>query len=241
MTRIRHSSSGIVQLVIRRAEVGQRADSKFFTTWDTLERAQWRAEEINGLLQIRPSPYYGFRPFVQEFHAVRVINIARSISRANPEYGPGGGEKLFIPGREHAAALVPVGELVVLSDSSRERDVEPDGFLKSLIDLEISFGNSLVGSDREKQSGGQRRFWIQAPLHIAEIKRVLKVPDSLRWFEDRDIYGDTAGYVSESDRQVVVAPLQHNKSLPPKLWNRLIGALIGANIAAGLRRMWPST
>lgn len=97
MTRTSHSSSGIAQPVIRRPRAGDRADSQFFTNWETLEAAEWDAAKVSGLLQTRPSPYYGLMPFVQEFHLVKAMNIATTVAKANPQYGEGGERSYLSP------------------------------------------------------------------------------------------------------------------------------------------------
>lgn len=91
------------------------------------------------MLQIKPSENYGLRPLVQEFHLAEAIDVARSESRANPQFGPGGGVKLFIPTEKHRKALVPIGDLVPLLDSVDEPAPEAVGFLETVIDLEVSW------------------------------------------------------------------------------------------------------
>ena len=206
MTRSPLSPSGVVQLVIRRPRPGGQADSEFFTTWATLEAGAWQDETLRALLQIRPNPYFGARPFAQEFHVSQSIEGSRTVARANPQYGQGGGEKLFIPRARHAAGLEPIGDLIPLF-SGDEEPPEASGFIRSLIDLELFLGNSLVGSDHAGLLQARSRFWLQEPLHNAEIVRALKLPASVRSFWDTDIHGRTTGYASADESQVVIAPL----------------------------------
>lgn len=115
----------------------------------------------------------------------------------------------------------------MLSDKVREPGAKPNGFLKDLIDLENSMENSLIGSDCEKSSGRQCRFWLQEPLHLSEIDRALKIPASFRRFEDRDLHGDAAGYFSEKEASILIAPLgvpsATSVAWVRSVWNRLVG------------------
>lgn len=204
MTRSPVSTSGIVQLVTRRARPGHGADSEFFTTWATLEEGNWRDDKVSQLLQIAPSAHFGLRPFAQEFHVNQAVDIARSVARSNKQYGPGGGEKLFIPTAKQAASLVPVGELIPLV-APHDTPPEAIGLIKRLLDLEISLGNTLVASDGGGPSPSRLRFWLQDPIHEAEVAG-LGLPESVRAFQDLDMHGKTAGYVNRGESQVVIAP-----------------------------------
>ncbi|MEK7413079.1 MAG: hypothetical protein AAB263_07165 [Planctomycetota bacterium] len=200
------SSSGLVQLVIRRPLAGQCSDSHFFTTWDTLELSQWRSDKVSQLLQIAASKHFGCRPFAQEFDITKEVNIAQSIAQANPQHGPGGGMKLFIPPNEQISAVVPVGDLIPLYEPST-LPIHATGFIKSIIEIEISLGNTFVGSDRDARSGARNRFWLQNPLHLADITR-LKIPTSVRAFEEPDMHGNVMGFITTNESQVVLAPMQ---------------------------------
>jgi hypothetical protein len=207
------STSGVVQLVTRRARTGERADSQFFTTWATLEQGQWRSDLVSQALQIARSAHWGYRPFAQEFHILQSIDIARTIVRSNPEHGPGGGEKLFIPAEQHAFALEPVGDPIPLFASGDHLTRDPTEFLKALIELELSLGNALVGADADECSGGRARFWLQDPLHATEIAR-LTPSSSACAFEERDIHGDSMGFLSIDQSEILIAPL--SATAPPK-------------------------
>ena len=159
------------------------------------------------------STHWGYRPFAQEFHILQSIDIARTIVRSNPEHGLGGGEKLFIPTEQHAFALEPVGDLIPLFDRGDQLTPGATGFLKTLIELELSLGNVLVGADADERSGGRARFWLQDPLHAAEVAR-LTPSSSACAFEERDIHGDSMGFLSIDQSEILVAPL--SATAPPK-------------------------
>jgi hypothetical protein len=205
VTRSPVSTSGIVQLVTRRARQGHPADSEFFTTWATLEQGDWQADKVSQLLQIAPSAHFGLRPFAQEFHVNGAVGIARSIASSNKQFGLGGGEKLFIPAAKHAATLRPVGDLIPLVAPEDEPPPEATGPIKRLLDLELSLGNTLVASDRGGPSRARSRFWLQDPIHGAEIAG-LRLPATIRAFEDLDMHGKSTGYVNPDESQVVIGP-----------------------------------
>ena len=213
------SSSGLVQLVSRRPRPGERAESQFFTTWRTMEMGQWQSDLVYGLLQFRPSKYYGLRCFAHEFHIAKPVKIARTVARANPQFGPGGGEHVFIPQASHAQALVPMGDLIPLFDSGNQPGPTPKGFIAELIDLETSLGNSLVASDSQETSPARNRFWMQEPLHQAEIRRMLALPQCVQFFEEDEIYGNTRGFVSDEDGQVLISPAMQPEPAN-RWWNK---------------------
>jgi hypothetical protein len=204
----RMSTSGIVQLVIRRAVAGHQADSQYFTTWDVLSKAGWRADVASGMLQMKPGKHYGLLPFAQEFNTLMEIEVATTMTLANKQYGPGGGVKLYIPFRDHQEGLEPVGELIPVGGYSELCDPEPAGVIKDLLDLEISLGNTLLGADRVLGEEAKRRFWMQDPLHLPEIDRELNLPQSIQPFEDPDMHCNVAGFVDMENMQFVGAPPQ---------------------------------
>jgi hypothetical protein len=221
MKRVSKSRSGVVQLTVCKPQPRASTDSEFFTTWEVLERAGWRAADASRALQIAPSDNFGFRPFAQEFDVIADVQIGRTISRANPQHGPGGGEKLFIPSAEQARALTPVGDLIVLDeDEDEDEDApEPAGFIADMIEHELALGNALLRADR-RGSRESFRFWLQDPLHLVELERVLKSIPSAARFEDLDPHGMTAGFV-DGDEQILIAPF---KRPPPRSWvSRLFG------------------
>jgi hypothetical protein len=205
LTRSPHSTSPIVQLVTRRPRPGQPADSEFFTTWATLEEGDWKADKVSQLLQLAPNIHFGARPFAQEFHVTNAVDVARSFARSNEQYGSGGGEKLFIPAAKHPNAIAPVGDLIPLFECSSPP--APVGFIKRLLEVELSLGNKLVGSDKSGPSQARSRFWLQEPLHREQLGR-LGGSASVFDFEDLDMHGKTTGVVSRQDSQVVVAPFR---------------------------------
>lgn len=219
---MRHASkskAGVVQLTIRRPAAGASTDSQFFTTWDVLERAGWRAADASRALQIAPSEHFGFRPFAQEFEVIADVQIARTIARANPEHGSGGGEKLFIPIGDQARALRPVGDLIVLDADDVSEPPKPTGFIADLINYELAHDNTLVGADRFGHHGSFR-FWLQTPLHIVDLERALNSVPSNSRFQDLDPHGNTAGFV-DADSQCVIAHFSPSTS---KSWiSRLFG------------------
>lgn len=194
-----------MQLVTRRPVKGQRAESPFFTTWETIEKGQWRSDLVSGLLQVAPSKYYGLRSMVHEFHAVEEIQIASSISFANPQFGIGGGEKLFIPYEAHASALIPIGELIHLEGTKANRKLT--GEISAIIDLELSLGNEIIAADHTDTPRSLERFWMQDLIHFSEIKKKLNLPASVNRFEDLDIHGNLTGYVSYELGQIILSPL----------------------------------
>lgn len=213
MTRASKSKSGIVQLTIRKPVAGTSTDSEFFTTWDVLEQAGWRAAEASRALQIAPSEHFGFRPFAQEFDLIADVQIARTVARANLQHGPGGGEKLFIPSDQQARALTPVGDLIVLDPDDIREPPQPLGFISDVIGRELAHGNTLVGADR-RGNQGSCRFWLQNPLDFAEFERTLKSAPANSRFEDLDPHGKTAGF-ADADLQLLIAPFSPP---PPKSW-----------------------
>lgn len=219
--RSRQSTSGIVQLVTRRVRAGGRADSQFFTAWETLEQCGWRADEVSQALQIARSKYWGYRPFAQEFHVAENLDLAKSIARANPQHGRGGGVKLFIPFAQHAKALVPVGDLIPLFECRERTKPSPTGFIETVLELELSLGNALVDADNDGDSSAPTRFWLQEPLHESKIA-CLEIPSSVSVFQDPDIHGDTLGFESRDDGQVLIAPVPETP--PKRSWlNNILG------------------
>lgn len=196
-----------MQLVTRRPAKGQRAESEFFTNWETIEKGQWRSDLVNGLLQVAPSKYYGLRSMVQEFHVLEEIQIASSISMANPQFGVGGGKKLFIRYETHATALTPIGELIQLQGNGTKANQKPTGVIAAIIDFEVSLGNKLVAVDRTETPQPLDRFWMQDMLHFSEIKKKLNLPGALSAFQDIDIHGNVTGYVSYELGQILLSPL----------------------------------
>jgi hypothetical protein len=186
-----------------------------------MERGEWRADLVSSLLQIRPSSYYGYKCFAQEFAVIRDTDAARSIARNNPQYGSGGGERVFIPAASHARSLQPAGDLITLGPSDLAREPTPAGAIADIIRLELSLGNVLLRSDDTDKPTALRRSWLQHCLHLEEIRGAVNVPTSVQWFEDPDIYGSASGYISTDDSQVIVAPLPKR---PSRSW---------------LRRFWP--
>jgi hypothetical protein len=195
-------------LVTRRPQKGQRCDSEFFTTWQTMEDGEWRSDLVNGLLQIRPSEHYGLRCFAQEFEALGDLQVAVSTAQANPSYGAGGGQKLFVPAALHARGLSPVGEPIPLAVPGCRANAEPKGFFAEVIQLELSQGNSLFAADVTDSAPGRSRFWMQEPLHLDAIQRALRLPLSTRLFQEEDIYGSVQGFFELEGAQVVIAPMK---------------------------------
>jgi len=209
----------VVQLTIRKHVAGACTDSEFFTTWEVLDRAGWRAADASRALQIAPSDHFGFRPFAQEFDVIADVNIARTIARANPQHGTGGGEKVFVPIVEQARALAPVRDLIGLDADTEQETPEPTGFIADMIKFELALGNVLLLADR-RGNRQSLRFWLQSPLHLAELERTLKSGPAASRFEDVDPHGTTTGFV-DGDAQVLIAPFT---PLPPRSWiSRLLG------------------
>jgi hypothetical protein len=202
------STSGIMQLVTRRAVKGTFAESQFFTTWPTVEAGQWRGESISALLQVAPSRFYGFRSMVQEFHALRPLQAAIGISQANPQFGIGGGERIFIPYEDHPTGLEPLGEPIPLGRDVLDTGAKPKELLADIVALELSLGNELLAVDRTDTPSILDRFWMQETLHFADIEaRFPSSPDFER-FDDPDPHGSVCGYISRDLGQVLLSPLQ---------------------------------
>ncbi len=206
MRRVSKSRSGIVQLTVRKPVARAPTDSEIFTTWEVLERSDWRAADASRALQMAPSVHFGFRPFAQEFELSADVHVARTVARANPQHGPGGGEKLFIPFNEQARALMPVGDLIYLDEHDEEQTPQPAGFVAEMIRIEAALGNALVRADC-KGSRNSLRFWMQDPLHIAELERTIRSFPAACRFEDLDPHGNTAGFV-DADQQTLISPFK---------------------------------
>ena len=68
----------------------------FATSADAAAGVGNDAAALNRGLQV--SSYMGtYRPGLTEFRLTKDVEVARSIARANPQFGPGGLEQFYIP------------------------------------------------------------------------------------------------------------------------------------------------
>lgn len=205
---------------------GRPLDSEFFTTWQTMARADWRADEASGLLQIAKNPHFGFFPFAQEFHVQSKVGVARTIAKANTQHGPGGGEKLYFPRSTHRAALKPVGPLIRLGGSELDAPpATPSGSLKELFERSTAAGGEFLASDRTTlpDGGPRRRFWFTESLPLREIGQ-LNCPPDVRFFQDEDMHGNSCGLITTDGLQVLIAPFQQGEAPRKRSW---FGKLFG--------------
>jgi hypothetical protein len=203
-----------MQLVTRRAIKGTFAESQLFTTWRTVEEGKWRGETVSALLQVAPSRFYGFRSMVQEFRVLTEIPAAIGIAEANPQFGAGGGEKVFIPYEDHPAGLEPLGDPIPLGRDALHSDAKPKELLADIIGLELSLGNDLVAVDRTDSPSTLDRFWMQETLHFSDIEARFVPPPTFKRFDDQDLHGSVCGYIDYRSGQVLLSPLQESERPP---------------------------
>ncbi len=219
----------VVQLVTRKPTstltvqrtVVLRLQSHLFTDRHTLQRAAWRKDKLSSLLQMAPSAHFGLRPVLaQEFQVTADIAVSVCETLANPQFGAGGGLKLFIP-RESFCALSAVGDPLPLDDPEELRsDAEyfsPAGCAADVLQLELNLGNRLLFTDRAHLQLGPShayahtvvtRFWLQDPLHLQAIRSSLKLPSTMVAFDDRDMHGHVRGLRDSESRQLILSPMR---------------------------------
>jgi hypothetical protein len=189
-----------------------------------MELAEWRADQVYSRLQIRPSAYYGRMCMAQRFVVTNHCDCARSTAKANPQFGAGGGERVYIPSNSHGNCLMP-DELFVLNDTVITENAAPIGFISEVIAVEVASGNAIVMCDSTVGANGVQRYWLREYPHESEIRKGLGPHDSMEWYEDTDIYGSTCGFTDRGNGQVLIAPAKNEKTRTwlSRLWSSLRG------------------
>jgi len=94
------------QLLVR----GEPNGTEYFSDFHAFILAAEDAEEFFAGLQVKKHPQFGYRSAVQLFMVQKEnIMAAYSLTKANPQFGPGGSPQYFIPA---AQALIDAGILV---------------------------------------------------------------------------------------------------------------------------------
>lgn len=75
---------------------GLPGQSAFYSILDTYNKSRGNKEAYWKLLQVKPHPVFGYRPYVGCYELNQKINTAISKTLANPKYGEGGGWQLYI-------------------------------------------------------------------------------------------------------------------------------------------------
>ena len=95
--------------IIRRLKKGEYVydalpgQSAYYTTRETLKRAHCNNVHYAHLLQIAPNPTLGFRKNIGVLTMENDVHVPFGFAYANPTYGPGGGEQMFI--KDYATTL----------------------------------------------------------------------------------------------------------------------------------------
>jgi len=83
-----------------------------------------------------------------------------------------------------------------------------DAKLRSIYDIELSCGNSVVRVDEPAGDRCPLAIVFKQPLHKGRIESLLVLPSAVKWWESRDPhYEIQGGYICEGSRHVIAGPL----------------------------------
>lgn len=94
---------------------GLPGQSAFYSIIKTYEESGGNKESYWKLLQVKPHPVFGYRPYVGCYQTNEKIHAAISKTLSNPQWGEGGAWQIFIT--NYSSALTKFSE-ITLSDSS---------------------------------------------------------------------------------------------------------------------------
>ena len=90
---------------------GLPGQSEFYTTQRGFFRTNGIKTELWEGLQVKASPQFGYRPQVGVYKVISNSEAAFSITKANPQYGPGGLPQIYIPDYKTNLELMEVIDL----------------------------------------------------------------------------------------------------------------------------------
>jgi hypothetical protein len=84
--------------------------------------------------------------------------------------------------------------------------LSPD--LRPIVELELSLGNQIRFVQTEGWSRCPLAVSFEKPLHFAEIQSRLKLPETVKTWENRDPHYDIeAGFACEKTRHAIAGPI----------------------------------
>jgi hypothetical protein len=94
---------------------GAPGQSAFFTTARTLDKYGNDAANIFGALQVKLREYdpttFDYRPGMTEYLLKEDVPVAIGITRANPQWGPGGATQIFV--EDYKSVLEPAKSILL--------------------------------------------------------------------------------------------------------------------------------
>jgi hypothetical protein len=85
---------------------GLPGQSAYYTSAATLEASGGSREVLFQSLQVRAHPEFGYRPTVGEYEVINPLTVPSGTVSANPAFGMGGGDQLFIRTYQDSLRLV---------------------------------------------------------------------------------------------------------------------------------------
>jgi hypothetical protein len=79
---------------------------EFFTSLETLQAGSFDSSAVSRALQVKEHPIFGYRPDVTGYRVTQDFDVLFGKTRANPQFGPGGGDQYLI--RDYGKYLEPI-------------------------------------------------------------------------------------------------------------------------------------
>ncbi|MES9876893.1 MAG: hemagglutinin repeat-containing protein [Candidatus Sedimenticola sp. 1PA] len=79
---------------------------EFFTSLETLQAGSFDSSAVSRALQVKEHPIFGYRPDVTGYRVTNDFDLLFGKTRANPQFGPGGGDQYLI--KDYEKYLEPI-------------------------------------------------------------------------------------------------------------------------------------
>jgi hypothetical protein len=90
---------------------GTPGQSEFYTTKTAFNRCPKKGDIVGRRLQVEPHRKYGYRKEMTAYEVIEDAPAARSVAKANPQFGEGGLAQVYVP--DYQTKLKPLYKVIL--------------------------------------------------------------------------------------------------------------------------------